>query len=93
VFPETRFSSVHVALHPGESLLLYTDGVPEARAAAAGRDGRRGYFGLERVGASTAATAGKPAVDLVNGIKTALHVYTGGRLDDDVALLAVQVTS
>jgi serine phosphatase RsbU (regulator of sigma subunit) len=90
VVPSTRFRTVSVELQPGETLLLYTDGVPEARPVEAGPDGRRGYFGLDPVEVSTRSTAGEPAASIVSAIHTMLRGYTGGRLADDVALLAVQ---
>lgn len=72
------------------TLLLDTDGVPAARSAGRGRDGRPGYFGLERIGA-TQATAGKSAPELVLDIKAVLDRDNGGVLADEVVLLAVQV--
>ncbi|MCN9243431.1 serine/threonine-protein phosphatase [Streptomyces sp. RY43-2] len=69
------------SFHPGETLLLYTDGVIEARDA----DGR--FYPLaERVAQWTEAA---PAA-LVHHIRRDLLAHTGGRLDDDAALVALR---
>jgi hypothetical protein len=65
---------------PGDRLLLYTDGVSEARDAAGG------FFPLiERVERSY----GRDARALVDALENDLRAHVGGRLDDDVAMLLV----
>ncbi|MCX2182449.1 serine/threonine-protein phosphatase [Streptomyces sp. SKN60] len=68
-------------LLPGETLVLHTDGAEEAR------DHRGRFFPLPAVLAGAAREA--PA-ELVRQVHTALLRHTGGRLADDVALLAVR---
>jgi serine phosphatase RsbU (regulator of sigma subunit) len=66
----------------GDRLLLYTDGLTEAR-----RPRDRGFFPLELVG-STLGTGSLP--DGMEALRQALLEWTGGRLSDDVALVAAQ---
>jgi serine phosphatase RsbU (regulator of sigma subunit) len=98
---DSSAAQVSYALRPQEKLLLYTDGVTEAR------DAKRAFYPLtERIGmlaAKAAATqaAGKPLlmpVSTVSGrqgqglldlVRADLHRHVGAPLDDDAALLLV----
>jgi hypothetical protein len=92
------------ALQPDDQLLLYTDGVTEAR------DAKRAFYPLsERVGplaarAAVSQAAGKPVLKPVSSVggrqgqsrglldlvRADLHKHVGAPLDDDAALLLVQ---
>jgi Stage II sporulation protein E (SpoIIE)/PAS fold/GAF domain len=82
-FPETQFVPAQATLGAGDVLLLYTDGVTEAR-------GPGGFFGTERIvsllGRSTHVDVG----DLADEILKAVTDYASAALDDDVAILAVE---
>ena len=73
-------------LHPGDALLLYTDGVTEAR------DGRREFYPLEERVAGLAARSGGSTEDLLERLRDDLLRHVGAPLDDDAALLLVRVT-
>jgi Stage II sporulation protein E (SpoIIE) len=75
-----------VPLHPGDALLLYTDGVTEAR------DGRREFYPLEERVAGLAARSGGSTEDLLERLRDDLLRHVGAPLDDDAALLLVRVT-
>jgi serine phosphatase RsbU (regulator of sigma subunit) len=95
------------ALQPNDQLLLYTDGVTEAR------DAKRAFYPLpERVGAlavkaAGSQAAGKPVLKpvpsvsgrqgqsrgLLDLVRADLHKHVGAPLDDDAALLLVQAPS
>ncbi|MEV0532561.1 PP2C family protein-serine/threonine phosphatase [Kitasatospora sp. NPDC050463] len=66
---------------PGDLLLIYTDGVIEAR------DARRRFYPLaERLAAWPAG----PPTALVEHVRHDLLAHAGGRLDDDAAIVAVE---
>ena len=75
-----------VPLQPGDALLLYTDGVTEAR------DARREFYPLEERVAEMAARTGGPDGDLLDLLRDDLVRYVGAPLDDDAALLLARVS-
>lgn len=83
VFDEVRFSAVDVRLEDGELLLLYTDGVTEARRG-------REEFGDERLVALLARCRGMSAVDVTAAVETEVMAFQEGVARDDLALLAVR---
>ncbi|MEV0416527.1 PP2C family protein-serine/threonine phosphatase [Streptomyces sp. NPDC050448] len=66
---------------PGDQLLLYTDGVTETR----GRDGE--FFPLPEWMRQQSPS---PPRELLDRLHRDLLHYSGGRLDDDIAVLAVR---
>ncbi|NMO88349.1 SpoIIE family protein phosphatase [Actinomycetospora sp. TBRC 11914] len=84
VYPDLSLAEVEVHLGPRDTLLLYTDGVTEAR-------GRDGFFGSARLEAVLASFSGESADVIADGILAHVSDFQDGRLRDDVALLAVQV--
>jgi serine phosphatase RsbU (regulator of sigma subunit) len=75
-----------VPLQPGDALLLYTDGVTEARNA------RREFYPLEERVAEVAAKAGGTDGDLLDRLRDDLVRYVGAPLDDDAALVLARVS-
>jgi hypothetical protein len=75
-----------MALQPGDALLLYTDGVTEARNA------RREFYPLEERIELVAARAGGTDGDLLDRLRDDLVRYVGAPLDDDAALLLARVS-
>src|SRR4051794_2711148 len=71
-------------LQPGARLLLYPDGMTEARRA-----GDRAFFPAERLTAPTLGSGSLP--EGLGALRNALIQWSDGHLDDDVALLAVEV--
>jgi serine phosphatase RsbU (regulator of sigma subunit) len=71
-------------LDPGDLLLLYTDGVIDARRAG------REPFGEGRLHAALAAGAGRDASGVLDVIDAAVRAYAPGAPRDDKALLAVR---
>ena len=66
---------------PGDRLLVYTDGVIEAR------DARREFYPLtERI----SGWATEHPAPLLQNLRRDLLVHVGGRLDDDAAMVAVE---
>ncbi|MET9451756.1 PP2C family protein-serine/threonine phosphatase [Streptomyces cinerochromogenes] len=84
ILPEARFSTAGTVLGPGDTLLLYTDGLTEART---GKD-RTSLYGDDGLLAFATSHAGKPAHAVIQAL-TALLDSFGDGLDDDTALLAL----
>jgi Stage II sporulation protein E (SpoIIE) len=75
-----------VPLQPGDALLLYTDGVTEAR------DARREFYPLEERVTALATRAGGLDGALLDRLRDDLVRHVGAPLDDDAALLLARVT-
>jgi CHASE3 domain sensor protein len=71
---------------PGDSLLIFSDGVLEAR------DAGDQEFGLDRVRAALADTRGRPAADVVDRIRAEVRDHAA-RQRDDVTVLVVRRAS
>ncbi|MFJ6855076.1 PP2C family protein-serine/threonine phosphatase [Streptomyces sp. NPDC091271] len=87
VLPQAQFTAVRARLLPGDTLLLYTDGLTEARTGP-GRE----LYGED---ALRAFTTGRPPAGpqaLITAL-TGLLAGFGDGLDDDTALLALGVPS
>ncbi len=73
-------------LHHGDALLLYTDGITEAR------DRDRGpLFGESRLARVLAATRGLGAADTLARLSRAASDHSGGHAVDDTALMLLRV--
>ncbi|SES33666.1 sigma-B regulation protein RsbU (phosphoserine phosphatase) [Lentzea xinjiangensis] len=84
MLPNARFSAAEVHLEPGDTLLLYTDGVTEARI-----DGNTRYSEEALCDElSGLAPAGAPAV--IEAV-TRLLTRLGAGVEDDTALLALGI--
>ncbi|HEX8120303.1 MAG TPA: SpoIIE family protein phosphatase [Solirubrobacteraceae bacterium] len=71
-------------LEPGQLLVLYTDGVVEAR-------GPSGVFGEGRLRALLSELAGQAPTRVVQRIEAAVLAASGGRPRDDLAIVALRV--
>lgn len=83
-FPNLTYSERHVTLEPGDALVLYTDGLTEAR-----RDGE--MYGVERMIEYLGVRRRSSLEALVNDVFNNVREYTHNRLSDDVAVLAITV--
>ncbi|UCM91621.1 PP2C family protein-serine/threonine phosphatase [Streptomyces marincola] len=86
-FPQAHFAETDLRLAPGETLLLYTDGLPELRT---GPDTWLGWDGLQEFLAVRPAAG---ATQLVRETIDLLDTRTIEGAEDDVALLAMSVPS
>ncbi|MFF9088555.1 PP2C family protein-serine/threonine phosphatase [Streptomyces sp. NPDC014991] len=86
ILPAASFASASTTLAPGDTLLLYTDGLTEART---GED-RTGLYGDDALLAFAADHAGKPPHAVIEALADLLDSFGDG-LDDDTALLALGV--
>ena len=75
----------HVTLHPGQSLVAYTDGVTEAR-----RSGE--LFGEARLLDVVARLGDRPAQEMAEGVREAASAFAG-QLGDDLEVLVLRLTT
>jgi phosphoserine phosphatase RsbU/P len=79
-----------LSLEPGAGVLLYTDGLTEARLHDG--NGRLQLFGPERVGNLVSELAGEPPERIVDGLRDAAQAFTGGPLRDDLCIVAARTS-
>jgi len=86
VAPDAVYETGHVALDPGDTLYVFTDGVTEAENAAFEQ------FAEDRLEAVLRAASGLPSADLVKSVSAALSAFVGtAAASDDITMLAVRV--
>ncbi|HET7418212.1 MAG TPA: SpoIIE family protein phosphatase [Solirubrobacterales bacterium] len=79
-FPDDTWTVEGTAVLPGQQLVVVTDGVTEAQGAAE-------RFGERRLREVVAGISSPARV--AQRIEGALHEFTGGRLEDDAAIVAI----
>ena len=80
---EVSFTDVDLVLNPGEQLVLYTDGVLEARSA-------HGLYGEDRLRAAVTALGPSPE-SVVEGVLGNVLRFSQGTSLDDIAVVSVAV--
>src|SRR5206468_678854 len=85
MLPGTGFRDVTTTLEPGDALVLYTDGVVEARDHAGGE------FGQDRLVALLATCTGRSAAGVARRIEMATLAHSPD-LGDDMAVVVVRAT-
>ncbi|BBX10509.1 PP2C family protein-serine/threonine phosphatase [Mycolicibacterium aichiense] len=83
--PTFRARSFETTLAPGETCLLYTDGITEARGGPLGTD----LYGEERLAAAFAECAGMPAEAVVERIMMLTSQWVDRLPHDDIAAVAI----
>jgi serine phosphatase RsbU (regulator of sigma subunit) len=81
-----EYTESHAELPPGASLVLYTDGVIEAR-----RDGE--LYGGERLDVLLAERRDLPARALAGAVAEDAREFAGGDLSDDLAVVVIRRTA
>ena len=82
IAPDQTYDEAWVELEPGSSVVVYTDGVVEAR-----RDGE--LYGLERLDAVLTSSAGGGAQALADAVVADCRAFAAGELDDDCAIVVI----
>ncbi len=85
VLPRIRARTATVELAPGETCLLYTDGITEARGGPLGGD----MFGEERLKDALGECAAMPAEAVVERVRMLAGQWVSGRSHDDMAVVAI----
>jgi PAS domain S-box-containing protein len=86
VFPDAELRDTSLRLMPGEALVLYTDGVTEARSP----DGD--FFGEGRLRRLVRSCSGLDAVTFARRIKDAVLDFQEGYQRDDLAVLVLRAS-
>jgi PAS domain S-box-containing protein len=84
-FETGRWAETVVRLAPGETLVLYTDGVTDTRSETE-------RFGAERLADVLARATDVEPDEVANRVDTALHDFEDGPQRDDVALLVLRAS-
>jgi sigma-B regulation protein RsbU (phosphoserine phosphatase) len=84
-FPALDLEDRRIHLDRGDSLVLYTDGVTEAR------DRRRRLFGERRLRAAAAAAAAEGASAIARRLVDAVHEFSSGsQMADDLTVVVIK---
>ncbi|GGY94475.1 serine/threonine-protein phosphatase [Streptomyces nitrosporeus] len=83
--PRIETLTVETSLQPGETCLLYTDGVTEARGGPLGDE----MFGEERLARALADCAGMPGEAVVERVQMLASQWLGDGRRDDMAVVAI----
>ena len=87
--PTLEGTSVTTELAPGGGVLLYTDGLPEARTAR--EVDRHDLFGEQAAREALVALQGAPPSDIVAALRAAAVLHAEGRPADDLCMVAVRL--
>ncbi|GAA0644710.1 PP2C family protein-serine/threonine phosphatase [Kutzneria viridogrisea] len=85
VLPEVVVETAHIALAPGETCLVFTDGVTEAVGGPLGEE----MFGEDRLRRVLAECGGMPAEAVVERVHMLAAQWIGRGGHDDMAVLAI----
>ena len=86
VFPGAAYTNTSVTVKPGDTLVLYTDGLTEARTSGDARD----RFGVDAVARFANTLAPASASSVVDAFIALLDGFGDG-LEDDTAIMAISV--
>ncbi|MGH3768365.1 MAG: SpoIIE family protein phosphatase [Pseudonocardiaceae bacterium] len=87
ILPDARFGRTSITLEPGETLLLYSDGVTEAGGTSgAGQE----QFGPARLATCLRACAGMSAQAVATRVERTVAGWLGHNDGDDLAVLALR---
>lgn len=90
VFPEADYESASVTLESGDLLLLYSDGVTDARSPAPSEED----FGDERLLEFLQTTSNMKPLEVVESLIRRIREFSGeGQLADDVTVTAIRCGS
>jgi serine phosphatase RsbU (regulator of sigma subunit) len=88
LLPDPELSDSHGLLRAGDSLILFTDGITEARRRA-----DRELYGEDRLRDCIAGLAGASATQMADAIQQAALVFSGEDCGDDTVALVLKAPS
>jgi len=83
IFSHWLYQTQEIELHPGDCLLIVTDGILQSRR-------RREEFGYQRLIALVEAAREQSAQALASVIVDSVAAFCGGRFEDDASLIVVK---
>ncbi|MBY8880104.1 SpoIIE family protein phosphatase [Streptomyces sp. PLK6-54] len=87
VLPDVTSTTANLMLGPGESLVLFSDGITEARGGPLGG----AEFGEDRLRAQLAGCAGMPAEAIVEHVQMIAAQWVGAGRHDDMAVVVISM--
>ena len=83
IIPKSIYTQMEVTLSDGEALLLFTDGITEARR-------NKDFLGPEGLKNIIIDASAVGARDMTDHVLACVHDYSGGKLSDDVAMMVIK---
>jgi sigma-B regulation protein RsbU (phosphoserine phosphatase) len=83
-FPQWQYAQAVCALNPGETLLLFTDGVVEAS------DAQNAQFGEQRLTRLAQESSDLDATAMQSALLQAVSSYCGGKFQDDATMIVLR---
>jgi len=85
MLPDSTYSPQRLCLQPGDKLVLYTDGLTDAR------NGLRAYFGFQRLRETVLAHAGESCQALHAAMRAAVDAFSeGAAQNDDISAAVIE---
>ncbi len=86
ILPVPELHDSRTKLRDGDSLILFTDGVTEARGQA-----DHDFYGDDRLRDLIAGLGGVPAARMADALQQAVQAFSGGVISDDTVALVLKV--
>ncbi len=86
LLPDPDLYDTRQLLRPGDSMVLFTDGVTEARSHV-----NRDLYGEERLGKLVGRLDDQPAARMAAAVIKALRAFSGGVVSDDTVVLVLKM--
>jgi serine phosphatase RsbU (regulator of sigma subunit) len=86
LLPDPELRDSQISLRTGDSLILFTDGVTEARSQT-----DRNLYGCDRLHDVVAGLGGMPAGHMADAIQQAVLAFSGRKICDDTVALVLKV--
>jgi sigma-B regulation protein RsbU (phosphoserine phosphatase) len=86
LLPDPELHDTRLLLRPGDSMILFTDGVTEARSHV-----DRDFYGDDRLATLVGGFGDQPAARMAAAVIKAVSAFSGGVVSDDTVVLVMKV--
>ena len=86
LLPDPELSDTRLLLRPGDSMILFTDGVTESRSHV-----DRDLYGDERLAELIGGLGDLTAAQMAAAVIKAVRAFSGGVISDDTVVLVLKV--